>query len=345
MNLKTIARLAGVSAVTVSNVINGNHNKVSQETIERVQKIIEETHYQPNAAARSLVLKQSRIIGVVIPGLTEEQPFSVSPYNAQILAHLERYIRNRGYYLMIRCVRRSREVIPAFSTWNVDGALLLGAFADDVEELQRELDIPAVFIDAYAEEMPFANVGIDDYKGGYLAAEYLLERGHEQIAFVGPSTEHLGVMRERYRGFCDAFGDRGMEPEFDHCFEADTLYECGVAAGKRIAFSDLCFTAAVAMSDVLALGVMEGLRQCGLSVPEDFSVVGFDDLPECRYSTPQLTTISQHLEEKARCAGEYLFSMIENKEPYTGQKKVDVELIERQSVRGIASDESIDLEE
>ena len=152
-------------------------------------------------------------------------------------------------------------------------------------------------------------------------------------------------MRERYRGFCDAFGDRGMEPEFDHCFEADTLYECGVAAGKRIAFSDLCFTAAVAMSDVLALGVMEGLRQCGLSVPEDFSVVGFDDLPECRYSTPQLTTISQHLEEKARCAGEYLFSMIENKEPYTGQKKVDVELIERQSVRGIASDESIDLEE
>ena len=88
MNLKDIAKIAGVSSVTVSNVINGNHDKVSKETIEKVQKIIDENHYLPNATARSLASKESRIIGVVIPNLSEDEVFSVSPYNTQILALL-----------------------------------------------------------------------------------------------------------------------------------------------------------------------------------------------------------------------------------------------------------------
>lgn len=335
MNLKTIAKMAGVSTVTVSNVMNGKYNRASRETIERIQKIIEENNYRPSATARSLALKESRIIGVVVSHLSESEAFSASPYDAQILGYLERYIRGQGYYMMLRCVHESGEAVPVFSTWNVDGALLLGMFAEDALELREKLDIPAVFIDTYAEGVPIANVGVDDYKGGYLAAKHLLDKGHRRIAFAAPSPEFPGVVRERYRGFCDALREQGIEVRPEHCFEVETLYESGVEAGKQIAASPIGFTAAAAMADVVAFGVMEGLRLSGLRVPEDVSVTGFDDLPECRYSHPKLTSVSQHLEEKAQCAADYLFSMLRGGAAITGDKKVDVELVERESVKAL----------
>lgn len=333
MKLKDIAQLAGVSSVTVSNVINGNYNKVSKETIEKVQKIIDENDYKPNATARSLALKESKIIGVVIPNLGEDEAFSVSPYNAQILAYLENYIRKQGYYLMIRCVRECKEVIPIFSTWNVDGMIFFGTFKSEVESIQTKLKVPAVYIDTYAEELNIANVGINDYKGGYLATRYLLAKGHRKIAFAGPNVNSPGVIGERYRGFCDACKERGVEITSDHIFEVLTIYEQGVEAGKKIGFSDVRFTAVVCMSDILAFGIMEGLRLCGLNVPDDVSIIGFDNLPECRYSNPQLTTVSQDLAKKAFLVGEHLFYMIRNKKKIVINEKVDVEIVERQSVK------------
>ncbi|MBD5394050.1 MAG: LacI family transcriptional regulator [Lachnospiraceae bacterium] len=335
MILRDIAKEAGVSTATVSNVINGNFHKVSQETIEKVQKIIEDNDYKPSTIARSLARKESKIIGVVMPNLGEEEAFSVSPYNTQILALLENYIRRQGYYMMIRSVKECKEIIPLFSTWYVDGMIFMGAFKNEVEDIQSRLEIPAVYIDSYVEELDIANVGIDDYKGGFLAARYLIGKGHRKIAFAGPNINSSGVVKERYRGFCDACRERGIEVNQACIFEAWTLYEYGVEVGKRIAFSDEGFTAVAAMSDILAFGIMEGLRLCGLNVPGNISVVGFDNLPECRYSYPKLTTVSQNLEKKALLAGECLFKMIRNKEKVVTNQKVDVEIIERQSVREI----------
>ena len=333
MNLKTIAKMAGVSTVTVSNVMNGKYNKASKETIERVQKIIAETNYHPSATARSLIMKRSRIIAVVIPNLHEDEPVSASPYNTQILGHLERYIRSRGYYMMLRCVEQSFEVLSDLATWNIDGAFLRGVSAGDARELQKMMDIPAVFIDTYAEDASLTTVSIEDRKGGYLAAKYFLDMGHRQVAFVSTPTEYPGVMQERYRGFCDAFLERGTELGPDHLMITDNVfYEQGVKAGERIAASGPRYTAVVTVADVLAFGVMEGLRLGGRRVPEDVSVIGFDNLPECQYSYPRLTSISQHLEEKARCAGECLFSMLRGETSAACNRKVDVELVERQSV-------------
>lgn len=336
MNLKTIAKLAGVSTVTVSNVMNGKYNKASRETIERVQKIIEETGYHPSATARSLIMKLSRIIAVVIPNLHEDESVSDSPYNVQILGYLERYIRSRGYYMMLRCVMQSFEVISDLATWNIDGALLLGVAAEDARELQKMMDIPAVFIDTYTNDPSLATVSVEDRKGGYLAASYLLNKGHRRIAFVSTPTEFPGVMQERYCGFCDAFRERGIELPTDHLIETENVfYEQGVEAGKRIAAFKPRFTAAVTSADVLAFGVMEGLRLGGRRVPEDVSIIGFDDLPECQYSHPRLTSISQHLEEKAQCAGKCLFSMLDGEDVTGYSRKMDVELVERQSVTAI----------
>jgi len=334
MNLKTIAQRAGVSTATVSNVINGNYHKVSQETIERVQRIIKEMNYSPNAAARSLASKESKIIGLIVPNMGSLQ--SMDPYTTHMLSLFEYAVRREGYYLMVRCVDRCHEIAQLASSWNVDGVVLLGAFPDEVEEIEGLLgSIPSVYTDTYAEGRAIANVGIDDYKGGLLSARCLLEKGHRKIAFVGPDVNSPGVIHERYRGFCDAMKERSLALSPEDIFFALTSSEAGVEIGKAIALSNRGYTAVAAMSDTLALGLCVGLQQSGLRVPEDISLIGFDDLRLCRFTTPAITTISQNLEEKASLTVKHLFRMIRTKEKYAVNEVLDVSVVERQTVRGI----------
>lgn len=333
MNLKDIAKEAGVSAVTVSNVINGNHNKVSKETLERVQKIIEEKGYRPNATARSLAMRKSKIICVVIPNLSVDDNFSSSPYYVQMLANLEHYIRNKGYYMMTRCVGKCGEVVPLFATWNVDGIIFLGAYDNEENELLGKLDTPMIFVDSYTGKGNIANVGIDDHMGGYLAARHLIGMGHRKIAFVAPKMEESGVVRSRYEGFKEACKEQGVEFGHDNCFEASTFFEEGVRVGKQVVFDKQKYTAVAAMSDVLAFGVMDGIRKAGFNVPEDISVMGFDGIPECAYTYPTLTSVYQNLDVKASRVADYLFRMIEEDEKLIINDIIDVELKEGMSVK------------
>lgn len=335
IKIKDIAIKAGVSTATVSNVINGNYHKVSKETIKKVKQIIEENDYKPNATARSLALKESKIISLVVANMDEDDVFSVSPYNSEIVSLFERYVRKKGYYLMIRIVKKCSEIIPISAAWNVDGVVLLGADATEIPEIEKNLHVPTVYLDSYVKDLDIANVGIDDYKGGFLAARYLLGKGHRKFAIAGPNIESSDVVRERFRGFCDACKGRGIEITEQNIFEAPTIFENGVEVGKKIAFSNRGITAVAAMSDILAFGVMEGLRLCGLTVPGDVSVIGFDNLPMCKFTYPKLTTVSQNFEQKVSCAGEHLFEMIEKKTNKVVHDVLDVEIVERQSVKEV----------
>lgn len=333
MKIKDIAQRAGVSTATVSNVINGNHHKVSQATVEKVRRIIEEMGYQPSATARSLASKESRIIGVVIPNLGEDEDYNRNPYTSELIAYLERYVRKQGYYLMIRSVRECKEIVPIFSGWNVDGVILLGAFHYEVEEIENLLKVPTIYADTYAKDLEIANIGVDDYKGGFLMARYLLGKGHRKIAFVGPNVESPGVIKERYRGFSAALKERNITLSREDIFEARTVCEDGVEVGKKIALSGRGFTAVAAMSDSLAMGLLSGLRISGLNVPDDISIIGFDDLQLCQFTNPPLTTISQSMEKKVDLVGEHLFRMIREKKKIPMNVVLDVELIERQTVK------------
>lgn len=334
MKIKDIAEKAGVSTATVSNVINGNHHKVSQATIEKVNKIMEELNYTPSATARSLATNESRIIGVVVPYLAEDQSFGTNPYIGQVIGTLESYVRRQGYYLLIRSVQECREIVSVFSSWNVDGAVILGAMPSEVANLEKGLKFPTVYLDTYAQNLGIANVGINDYEGGFLMARYLLGKGHRKIALVSPDSSP-GVMEERHRGFCDAMKERNVAFSREHFFEAATTSSSGITAGKKIAMSRQGFTAVAVMSDIVAIGVIDGLRKYGLNVPEDISVIGFDNSPICQYLNPGLTTVSQNIKEKAETACELLFHMIRNGETIAVNKVLDVELVERQSVKDL----------
>lgn len=333
VKLKDIAKEAGVSAVTVSNVINGKNKKVSVATIKKVNEIVKKYNYIPNATARSLVIKQSKIIGVVIPNIDKHENFLRDSYNAEILGVLEYIIRKNGYYLMVRCVGKATEIIPTLSNWNVDGVIFLGIFKEDVIEIRKKMRCHMIFLDTYFDGMKIANVGVDDYKGGYIATQHLIEKGHSKIAFVGQDNNNQGVIRERYRGFSDAMLEAGLDIPVERVFIADTTYKCGIDVGTKIALMKENITAVVSISDILALGIMEGLELSGTSIPEDVSIIGFDNSPECRYCRPQLTSVSQNIEMKAELAANYLFQMINKDRNIIIDEKIDVEIVERQSVR------------
>ena len=335
MTIKEIARQAGVSIASVSNVINGNYHKVSDETRKKIETIIRETDYRPNAVARSLATQESRILSMVIPNIGEYFTFNANPYYAQLIAEVEKLVRAQNYCLMIRCVERCSEIVPLLSSWNVDGALFAGASAEEIREVRKSLRCPAVFIDSYCSDEGVACVGTDDYRGGYLSARHLLNKGHRAIAFASPQFGSEGVIRERFCGFRDACSEQGVVLDSDSIFTVDTIESNSIIAGNDIALSPKHFTAVGVMSDLSACGIMQGLRQCGLRVPDDVSVIGFDDLSVCTLTTPALTTISQDIESKARTAGEMLLQMIREKQPLTAYKKIPVRLAERDSVRSI----------
>ena len=333
MNLKDIAKLAGVSTATVSNVLNGNTSKVSVSTKERIEKIIKEVDYKPNAMARSLAKKESKMIGLVVPYIGPDEDFFMNPYYARMVAALERYVRSKEYYLMLRCVPDCRQVIPQLSSWNVDGVFFLGVVEPDVKEIISALDAPVVFLDTYTKEKNIVNVGLDDYKGGYLSARYLIGKGHKKIALACPDYKGTGVVRERYLGFKKACEEAKIEFTEDDIYRTDTVYNGAITVGNDIALSGKGYTAVATMSDIVAFGLMEGIKQCGFSVPDDMSVIGFDNLAEGEYVNPKLTTISQDINEKANAAGRGMFEILEGNKDYTADIHLPVQIIERQTVR------------
>ncbi len=334
MNIKKIAQLAGVSTATVSNVMNGNFGKVSDETRKRIEDIIKETGYKPNVMARSLVKKESRLIGVVVPYMGKDDTFFNNPYNAHIIAALEQVIRSRDYYMLLRCVGDPNEIVTVLSSWNVDGALFLGIVKEEVHEIKQSIDIPMVFLDTYAPDEKIVNVGIEDYRGGYLSARYLIGKGHRKIALVSPVISEDGVIRERYNGFADACKEARIEFTDKDIFNTDTYYKNAIQVGQDIAFGGGQYTAIACMSDLVAFGVVEGLKQCGLKVPNDVSVIGFDNLTDCDIVTPKLTSIAQDIGLKAQRAGDHLFKMIGGAD-FVFDERLPIRVVERQSVQNI----------
>lgn len=333
VTLRDVAAAAGVSMMTVSNVVNGNSARVSAATAGRVRRAADELGYVPSASARSLAARSSRIIGLLIPA-ADSDSLTISPHNVAILGQIERELRKHDYHLLLRGIADPEEVTTALKSWNLDGAILLGFHEAELARVNGPaVDAARVLcVDGYIEGPLTFGVRSDDYAGARLAAAHLLDLGHRAIVFAGPPPAPSGVVHHRLDGFRRAFADRGLAwDERLLAPVAATTHDHGRELGARLRRDHPDATAVFATADILAVGVMAGLTETGVAVPRQVSVVGFDDLELCRLVTPRLTTVAQDLTAKATTAVDLLLRSIENDEHPTEPVTLDVELVVRDS--------------
>jgi LacI family transcriptional regulator len=332
VTLRDIADEAGVSMMTVSNVINGNRARVSPETIERVQRIVAERGYVPSASARSLAARSSRLIGLLVPA-ADEDSLTISPHTVAIIGQIERELRKRGYHLLLRGIAHPGEVTEALQSWSLDGAVLLGFLDEELDRLTKRAigSVRAVAVDSYSKNRLTTGVRTDDFTGGLLAARHLLTLGHRRILFAGPTFSDVGVVHQRFEGFRQAFTDAGVRWDERLIEKVNTTHTDGLDLGHRLLTEHPAVTAVFATADILAIGIMEGLTSSGASVPDDVSVVGFDNLDLCAYVTPKLTTVAQNIAQKAATAVQLLITSIESGKHPKNPVTLEVHLVERAS--------------
>ena len=328
-----IAKEAGVSISTVSNVIHGVKAHVSPETVERIKKIIEEKQYKPNMSARALATKNSRIIGLLF--YFEQKDFSTlpeDPFLGMIIRSVEMELSARNYYLMIKTVGSEEEFMDIHKNWNFAGIIIQGLVEGSFVNQLSKIKVPCVLIDSYIKHNHFYNVGLEDFKGGYAATSYLIKKGHKNIAFASPDIFETGVVAERFEGYKAALKEAGLEYKPDNVFQVPTL-DSGWQIGERLADrSDI--TGVFATADFLAMGIISSLQSKNIRVPEDKSVVGFDDLFGSQLFNPPITTIRQDVKLKGRLAVKTLVDLIEGHD-VSGNSVLPVDLVERNSVKEI----------
>ncbi|HHV31648.1 MAG TPA: LacI family transcriptional regulator [Clostridiales bacterium] len=325
VTLKDIAAEAGVSVMTVSRVVNGQFSKVSESNIKKIQSIIEKRGYVPSLSARSLSSHASRIIAVILQGDASAMEY---PYNAVLVGQICYMIQDNNYSPMLYYANDYKDITRRLRSWYVEGAVFLGMFDSNLRQIQADNQIPLVFIDSYSSVRQITNVGIDDYKGGELAARYLIEKGHHRVAFVGGYSQVSGVVRQRLNGFRHALEQEGF-PLTEECILSD-VPEAEVL--KKLCHGSEPVTAFFAPADVNALQLIGQLDGLGLRVPEDCSVIGFDDLFFAQYTSPSLTTIRQDIHRKAQIAVDLLFRHIGDPGAPAENITLDVQLVERSSV-------------
>ncbi len=330
--IKDIAREANVSVTTVSNVIHGKHSRVAQETVERIERIIAVNNYTPNLSARALVNKSSRIIGV-INHLIQSQPISFleDPFHGALLGGVERKLRERGYYMMIRTVANEEELFSLFRNWNLDGVILTGLFEDNFFARLIESGKPVVLLDSYVKNDRVFNIGLDDKRGGYIATQHLIDKGHRDIVFASPHIYKRGVIDERFKGYKAALRKNNIPFREENVYQQEITINEGIALG-RILGSRTDITAVFATADILAAGIITGLAEKKKNVPRDISVVGFDNILLSRIVGTPLTTVCQDADEKGAIAAGVMIDCLEGKAPASRNIVLPVSLIERASV-------------
>lgn len=341
-----VAQAAGVSPATVSYVLNDAPVVIKQETRDRVLAAAEKLHYVPDQAAKTLVSSRksggkSMLIGVVIPQTEQGKYFMFSnPFYGDFLSAVEYEARKANYHLLISGVNADESYVRIAKMRSLDGIVIVGKYpSDDIDEYKKS-SIPVVLVDCYCDDDNFFHsVRTDDRQGGYLATRYLIDHGHRDIAFVAGELKENGVNYMRFLGYQDALREAGVSLDERLVFEGSVDFQYGSEAGQVLAGEDfrskLRPTAVFATADILAIGVMKGLRDAGLSIPQDISVVGFDDVYYAQISS--LTTIRQNIYEKGRQAARIMIEAAEKgvKEFPRTERIIPMELVERDSVRSI----------
>jgi LacI family transcriptional regulator len=336
VTMKDVAKRAGVSVATVSNILNNVENKAKEVTQKKVFRAARELIYEIDMTARYLSTGRSYLIGIFLPEVYETgEPSSVlkdNPFFSEIIGGIEYTARMKEYDIVVTCIKVSDHVKELATKRNLDGIAVLGNYREDFWEELKTLDIPKVLIDSYHyDEKEYCNVGIDDELGAYLATKHLIAMNHRNIALVTGGTDESEVNLYRYRGFIKAITEAAIPPEQCPIVLKEVNFKGGVAAAQNIIYTYPEVTAAFAVADILALGMIKLYHQIGKSVPGDLSLVGFDDLSICQYTFPGLTTVRQNINRKGMEVASVLIQKI-NGDSEDCNITLPVELVLRQTV-------------
>ena len=335
VTIRDIAQATGVSATTVSNVIHGKNNRVSSETIQSINNAIKQLGYVPNMSARSLVSSSSKVIGFVNHVITRTDANVMDdPFHSSAIGAIEMALRENGYYLMLRTVETAEELVTFLQNWNMDGLFFTGIFKDKFFDSVAGLHIPVVLIDSYVRTSQFCNVGLEDFTGSYNATRHLIEKGHRHIAFASPNIKDGGVLQERFLGYKAALAEASIPFDKSLIFQQEMdIASCKLACDDIVKHPEI--TGIVVSADIMAAGIMAGLKSKGVRIPDDISIVGFDDINIAQLVSPPLTTIRQDMNLKGRLAVDFMLQLLSGKPLETKEITLPTKLIERDSVRAL----------
>lgn len=332
--MKAVAQKAHVSITTVSNVINGNFSHVSPEMVTKIKAIIKELDYTPNMSARSLVKSNSQIIGVVNFQTSAAAGSINNPFQSTLLDAVEKTLTAQGYFMMVNTVKSEEALLRLLRCWSMDGLIVTGELGEGSLHGLFEANKPFVLVDSYLKNDEVLSIGLEDYRGGYLATQYLIEHGHRKIVFASQPPVPGGAISERLRGYRQALKEAHIPFNSGSIYHQELSVSSGIELGEKLA-SRGEMTAVVASSDILAAGIMSGLCAGGKSVPDDVSVIGFDDVDVCLLTNPRLTTVHQDLQIKGELAAEMIVRTLNKRKLISRNIVLPVNVVERDSVRSL----------
>ncbi|QIW16413.1 transcriptional repressor PurR [Pasteurellaceae bacterium RH1A] len=331
--IKDVAKLAGVSTTTVSHVINKTRF-VAEDTTKAVWEAVQALNYSPSAVARSLKINTTKSIGMIVT--TSEAPFF-----AEVILAAEEFCYRQGYSLFLCNTQNEEDKIQNHLDMlikkRVDGILVMcSEYTRNSLELFNGTNVPMVVMDWGKSDGKSDRILDNSYAGGQLAARYLMDNGHRDIAVIAGNLEKTTV-KTRFDGFVDALQEAGLSLKADWICEGDFEPEGGFECMNNLLKQDSLPTAVFCFNDVMALGAISAINAKGLSVPQDISVMGYDNIHSSRFYAPALTTVHQSKSRLAVKALEVLLERIQNQENAEAPRSLEFfpELVVRHSVRNL----------
>ncbi len=324
---KDVARRAGVSQATVSRTFTDD-GSVSDQKREQILAVAEDLGYRPDAIARSLVQRDTRIIGLVIVRFT-------NPFYARMIKDFTRRLQERGYSTLLLNVEDSQEMeerLPTALQYRVDGVIITSAtLSSKMAAEYAKTGTPIVLFNRYTHGGHVNAVCCDNTEGGRLAAQTLLEGGHECLAYIA-GEEGSSTNRDRHQGFVEVLEQHGRR--LDLCEQGDYSYESGCEATRRLLQCDDRPDAIFCANDLMAMGALDVARhEFNLKVPGDLSIIGFDDIPMAQWPCYSLSTIRQPFKPMVDTTIEVLMNAIENPGDEAEMRWILPRLIQRSTTR------------
>ena len=305
--MKDIARLAQVSTSTVSHVINGSRF-VSDEIREKVMRIVAELNYTPSAVARSLKVRETKTIGLLVTATN-------NPFFAEVMAGVEQYCQKNQYNLIIATTgvdaKRLQQNLQTLMHKQVDGLLLMCGDSRFQADIELTISLPLVVMDWWFTELNADKILENSALGGYLATKALIDAGHRKIGIITGNLKK-SVAQNRLQGYKNALSEAKIALNPHWIVESHFDFEGGVLGIQSLLTQSSRPTAVFCCSDTIAVGAYQAIQQQGLRIPQDLSIMGYDDIELARYLSPPLSTICQPKAELGKLAVEALLQRIKN---------------------------------